>query len=211
MTAPDAKPQPCASHLAARDNGSVKRRLDWPGRGPTWLGVPALIVAVCGAVILLEVLPRQSLSRDLLEAGNFAIADTVRVDIAPGRGNPTVAGVHVSFPTADGRPLETPLIGYEYDAQGMTEGTQTPRPGTRYAAPLQVIYKPAAPRQALAMVDARQWTADRRTPRIGAGMLAGGLTLTLIATARLSHGARKRGLAWWRWYSEDPQITRTDR
>ncbi len=189
----------------------MKRRIDWPGRGPTWLGVPALIVAVCGALILLDVLQRQSLSRDLLEDGYFAIADTVWVDVAPGRGSPTVAGVHVSFRTSDGRPLETPLIDYEYDAQGMTEGIQTPRPGTRYAAPLQIIYKPAAPRQAVAMVDARQWTADRRTPRIGAGMLAGGLTITVIAAARLSLAARKRGLEWWRWYFEGPQTTRADR
>src|SRR6266545_513806 len=68
----------------------VPRRIDWPGRGPTWLGVPALIVAVCGALILLDVLQRQSLSRDLLEDGYFAIADTVWVDVAPGRGSPTV-------------------------------------------------------------------------------------------------------------------------
>jgi hypothetical protein len=189
----------------------VQRRIDWPGRGPTWLGVPALIVAVCGALILLEVLQRQSLSRDLLEAGNWAIADTVRVDIAPGRGAPTVAGVHVSFRTSDGRHMDTPLIDYEYDAQGMTEGIQTPRPGTRYAAPLQIIYKPSDPRRAVAMVDTRQRIADRRTPRIGAGMLAGGLTITVIAAALLSHGARKRGLAWWRWYSEGPQISNADR
>ena len=188
----------------------MQRKIDWQGRGPTWFGVTALIVAVCGALILLEVLQRQHLSRDMLEAGTFAIADTVRVDRAPGRGTSTVAGVHVSFRASDGRPVDTTLIDYEY-AQGMAEGIQTPRPGTRYAAPLQVIYKPAAPQQAVAMVDARQWTADRRTPRVGAGMLAGGLTITLIAVALLSHGARKRGMVWWRWYSDGPQITPADR
>jgi hypothetical protein len=189
----------------------VKRKVGWPGRGPIWLVVAGLIVAVCGAIVLLEVLPRQSLSRELLAAGHFAIADTTQVDVAPGRGNPTVAGVHASFQTADGGWLETPLVDYEDDAQGMAQGLQTPPSGTRYAAPLQIIYRPTAPQQAVALVDARQWAADQRTPLIGIGMVAGGLTIAFIAAAGLIRDLYRRGLARWRWYVEGPYLTSADR
>jgi len=45
-----------------------------------------------------------------------------------------------------------------------------------------------------------------RRERIGLWS-AGGLTIVAL----LSHGARKRGLVWWRWYSDGPQVTPADR
>ncbi|NIK59232.1 hypothetical protein BJY22_004949 [Kribbella shirazensis] len=33
----------------------MARRVDWPGRGPTWLGVPALLAAIVGVLILTDI------------------------------------------------------------------------------------------------------------------------------------------------------------
>jgi hypothetical protein len=154
--------------------------------------VPALIVAACGAIILLGFLPRQNLSRELLESGTFAIAETTRVDVARGE----VTGVRAGFYTAEGRLFETPLADYTSDTED-----------SRYAAPLQIVYKQTAPQQALALVDAEHWSGDRTTPRVGTGMLAGGLIVILVVTAPYLRRAYNRALMRWRWYAERPYLT----
>ena len=172
--------------------------VNWPGRGPTWLGVPALVVAVAGGLMLGEVTHRQEFSRELLTAGVETVAESVQVDV--GR---FVGSVSVEFRTADGRQVRTELADHEYnDTEGMAEGVQTPAAGTRYSMPLKIVYRRSDPSVALASVEAREWVADRKTPRLGAGMLAGGLGLTLVALVLLSRDARRRGLAWWQWYTE---------
>ena len=174
----------------------MTRRVVRPGRGPTWLAVPALIVAVCGAIILLGFLPRQHLSRELLESGTFAIAETTRVDAARGE----VAAVRAGFYTAEGRLFETPLADH-------LSGTESDVDGGRYAAPLQIVYKQSAPHQALALVDAQQWSADRTTPRVGTGLLAGGLVVSLVVTAPQLRRGYNRALMRWRWYVERPYLS----
>jgi hypothetical protein len=91
------------------------------------------------------------------------------------------------------------------DSEGMPEGVQAPAAGTRYAMPLKIVYRRSEPSVALASVDAREWVADRKTPRRGAGMLVGGLAATLVALVLLSRDARRRGLAWWQWYTDGPR------
>jgi hypothetical protein len=179
----------------------VAGRVDWPGRGPTWLGVPALAVALFGGLGLVEVTHRQDFSRELLTTGTETVADSVQVDIGRVLGE-----VRVTLRTTDGRRIETTLTDHEYnDSEGMPEGVHAPAPGTRYAMPLKIVYRPSEPSVALASVDARQWVADRDTPRRDAGMLAGGLAVMLSALAWLSRDARRRGLAWWQWYTDAPK------
>jgi hypothetical protein len=147
-----------------------------------------------------EVTHRQDFSNELLKTGTETVADSVQVDIGRVLGE-----VLVTFRTTDGRKIETSLADHEYnDSEGMPEGVHAPAPDTRYAMPLRIVYRPSEPSVALATVDARQWVADRKTPRRGAGMLAGGLAGTLIALAWLSRDARRRGLAWWQWYTDAP-------
>jgi hypothetical protein len=180
----------------------VGNNVNWPGRGPTWLGVPALVVAVAGGLMLAEVSGRQGLSRDLLANGTETVASSVQVYVG-GRG--ILSDLEVVFRTGDGRELKTALADAEVDdAEGMAEGQQTPAPGTRYAPPLKIVYRPSEPSVALASVDARQWVADRRTPGIATWMLAGGLAVVLVALVGLGRGARRRGLAWWQWYTAAP-------
>lgn len=176
--------------------------VDWPGRGPTWLGVPALVVAAIGGLMLAEISQRQGLSQDLLTNGTETVASSVRVDVASRGG---IIDLQVVFRAGDGRQIETALADAESnDSEGMPEGQQTPAAGSRYAPPLTILYRPSEPSVALASVDAREWIADRRTPRVSRGMLAGGLAVTLVALAGLSRAARRRGLAWWQWYTAAP-------
>ncbi|QNE21901.1 hypothetical protein F1D05_33290 [Kribbella qitaiheensis] len=183
----------------------MTRGVDYPGRGPTWLGVPALVAVLVGALILIEVLTRQGLSRDLLRSGIETTADSVQLVVYPGKGDPLVEDISVKFRTADGAVVRAKLQRNEDDPQGMSEGEQAPAAGTRYAMPLELLYRPSDPSIVLASVDAREWSADRETPRIGTAVLAGGLAGVLLAAILLTRGARKRGLAWWRWYSEAPR------
>lgn len=152
--------------------------------------------------MLAEVTHRQDFSRDLLTNGAETVASSVQVYVT-GRG--TIGDLDVVFRTSDGRQVQTVLADAEVnDDGGMEDGLQTPAPGTRYAPPLEIVYRPSEPSVALASVDAREWVADRRTPRQAAGMVAGGILVTLIAMLWLSRDARRRGLGWWQWYTDAP-------
>lgn len=177
--------------------------VDWPGRGPTWLGVSGLVAVVVGLLMLLEFGNRVGLSRELLADGVEVVASDVQVEVDPGKGSPLIGEVRVVF-TADGQQVRTVLRHIEDDRQGMPEGVQSPAPGTRYASPLRIRYQPADPATALAAVDAQKWTADRRTPRIVSGLVGGGSVVVLSALVLLTVGARRRGLVWWKWYSAGP-------
>lgn len=179
-------------------------RVDWPGRGPTWLGVPALVLALVGVLGLAEFTSREGLGQELLDSGARATATSVKVDVVPGKGSPFIEEVQVDFPAAYGQRVHAALDNKEDDRQGMPEGLQLPAPGTRYAMPLQLVYRPTDPSVVLAVVDAEQWTADKETPRINIGLIAGGSILVLAAMVLLTVGARRRGLAWWQWYSDAP-------
>jgi hypothetical protein len=171
------------------------------------LGVPALVVAAIGGLMLAEVTHRQSYSRDLLTNGVETVASSVQISVGE-RG--TIAEPEVVFRTQDGREVKIALVDAEVNnTEGMAPGAQTPAAGTRYAPPLKIVYQPSDPSFALASVDARAWAADRRTPRTAAGMLAGGGAVTLVALAWLSRDARRRGVAWWQWYSAAPEPRRT--
>jgi hypothetical protein len=164
-----------------------------------------LIIAVLGAMILLDVGRRQDLSRDLLDNGHFAIADAVQVDVARLHEVSAITAVHVGFAAADGRYIITELADSESVAQGMRDGQQPPPTGTEYAAPLQVVYEPAEPGQVLAVADAERWSIDQTTWRVGSGMLVAGLAIALLAAAPLLRRIHRRALLWWYHHTEDLQ------
>ena len=168
------------------------------------MGVPALVVVLVGVLGLGEFTSRESLGRELLESGVRTTATSVQVDVVPGKGSPFIDEVQVDFVAEDGQRVHSVLDNQEDDRQGMPEGVQSPAPGTRYAMPLELAYWRTDPSVVLAVVDADLWTADRETPRIFIGLIAGGSTFVLAAMGLLAVGARRRGLAWWKWYTEAP-------
>lgn len=179
----------------------MTRPVDWPGRGPTWIGVPGLVAVLIGVLVLVELGNRQSLSRELLADGVGTVADSVQVEVFPGKGSPLIGEVRSAFATEDGRQIRTTLGNVEDDRQGMPEGLQAPAPGTRYAMPLEIICQRSDPSVALAAVDAREWIANQWTPRIGSGLVGSGSAFVLLAMVLLTIGARRRRLSWWQWYS----------
>ncbi|WP_145814617.1 hypothetical protein [Kribbella amoyensis] len=110
----------------------------------------------------------------------------------------------IVFRTRDGQDMSTTLAEFEDDGEGMPEGLQTPAPGTRYAPPLSIVYRPSDPTVVLATVDAREWAADSHTAPRAIAMIIGGLAVTLFAMGWLTRDARRRGLTWWKWYTDAP-------
>lgn len=179
-------------------------RVDWPGRGPTWLGVPALLVAIVGLFILTGIQSRQAASRHLLADGVPAVAEKVQLNVYPNRGTPVVGEVVVTFRTANG-PHRSQLSDFEDDdPHGVPEGTHAPAERSRYAPPLAILYDPSNPTVVLAAADAQLWLADRNTPRIGIGLTIAGSVITFSALILLTTNARRRGVAWWQWFSDPP-------
>ena len=151
-----------------------------------------------------RILYLQDYSSDLLDHGIETTAESVRLTVYPGKGDPLVDDITVTFTTSEGQHVKAVLWSEEDAPQGMPEGEQVPAAGTRYAMPLAILYDPVQPTRVLASVDAREWTADRKTPVIGASLLIGGAVLVILAAILLTRGARRRGLAWYRWYSDAP-------
>jgi len=166
--------------------------------------VPALVAVLVGVLVLAEFSSRARLSRELSEAGTQTVATSVQVEVAPGKGSPLIAAVRVEFLTTSGERVQTVLDNFDDDRQGMPEGVHVPAAGTRYAMPLSIKYRRSDPSVVLASVDVDAWLADERTPRTGQGLIGGGAVGVLAAMVLLTVGARRRGLAWWQWYSEAP-------
>jgi hypothetical protein len=171
-----------------------------------------LLVAIVGGLILADILYRQSVSRHLLTDGVATTAETVQLNIYPNKGTPIVGEVVITFRGTGGQVVHAQLSDFEDDdPHGLAEeGTLPPPAGTRYAAPLAIIYDPAEPATVLAKADAQLWLADRRTPTIGIGMIAGGLVVTIVAIGLLTRDARRRGVSWWQWYVDTPSPRHPD-
>jgi hypothetical protein len=173
------------------------------GVWPTWIGLPAVALVVLGVLVLVDVTSRQRLSRELLDSGIETVADSVQVEVTGGAGRPAIKEVRVDF-TAGVDRIRSTLEHIDSDSQGMPEGVQAPAPGTRYATPLHLVYRQSDPSTVLAVADAQKWVADKNTRRLGLALLGSGLALAFLASLLLSLGARRRGLAWWQWYTETP-------
>ncbi|MFI5732617.1 hypothetical protein ACIA49_21035 [Kribbella sp. NPDC051587] len=174
--------------------------VDWPGRGGTWLGVPAVVAVLIGLALFTTSHDRQQLSRELLRGGGAAVASSVQVEVV-GRRGALIERLQVGYTTGDGRQLQVNVSDYDSDSQDMAEGVHPPAAGTRYAAPLRVVYRQSDPSVVLATVDAEKWAADANTPRYGFALLVVGAGGVVWAPVMLSQSARRRGLPWWKWYA----------
>ncbi|TCC26892.1 hypothetical protein [Kribbella speibonae] len=163
----------------------MRRRLAEPlDRAVTILGGLAVIVAVFGTVVYVDSRDQRAMARDFLARGVPSVADDVVLLVKSGRGGTYIDEVAVAFPTADAR-REGTLVTNDGDPEGAKPGRRTPRPDTRYATPLPVLYLPHD-QQVIATVDARFFANDETTPHVALGMIAGGLIIAIAALFR--HG-----------------------
>jgi hypothetical protein len=174
--------------------------VDWPGRGGTWLGVPAVVALLVGLAFFTVSQSRQHLSRELLSDGAVTVATSVQVEVV-GRRGALIERLQVDYVTDDGQQVHVDVPDYDDDPQGMAERVQPPASGTRYAMPLRVVYRQSDPSVVLAAVDAEKWAADVNTPRYGFALLVVGAGGVVWAPVMLSRSARRRGLPWWKWYA----------
>ncbi|ADB30182.1 hypothetical protein Kfla_1078 [Kribbella flavida DSM 17836] len=139
----------------------------------SWVGVVAVLVAVFGVVIQLDVRYQRGVGRDFLAQGVPAVATQVELEVDAGRDT-SVDAVDVVFRTADGQEVRTELIGQLGDPEGAAEGPSVPAAGTRYAVPLRVLYRRAAPAEAIAVIDAEDKANPGPVIPVAWAMVAGG-------------------------------------
>jgi hypothetical protein len=154
------------------------------------LGVVALLVAVFGVVIQLDVRYQRALGRDFLSHGVRATATDVELDVGYCRYDTCLDGVWVVFRTAEGREIRAELIGELGDPEGADEGDRTPLPGTRYAPPVELLYQPATPSDVMAVVDAEEHSRPGTVLLVSWIMIAGGAAVAVACGVGLSRTAK---------------------
>ncbi|HZX05069.1 hypothetical protein [Kribbella sp.] len=168
--------------------------MDAVARWVSGLGVFAVIAVVFGVVSIVDDHQRRAVGRDLLASGTRTVATDVVVHVTTGRSGDYLNTVDVVF---DGRRLS--LSDNVGDAEGNDVGEHAPNAGTRYAAPLPVVYKRDDPGRLLAVADAEEFAAYPNVSGFAAGAIAlGGTVMIGLGVAWLVAGrrsARARHLA----------------
>jgi hypothetical protein len=162
------------------------------------LGAFALVATLLGLVALLDIRHQRAVAQEFLDTGVETMADQVEVAVRYGKGGSYIDAVEVTFVVAPERHVAT-LSNSLGDPEGNADGRHPPAIGTRYAAPLRILYKPDDPSQVIALVDAEDFAAVSATPSDIAGVVAIGGTTTIAVTAgwlassRLRSGGMDRG------------------
>jgi hypothetical protein len=148
---------------------------------PRWVtlfGVLAFVATVLGLIVLLDVRYQRAVGQEFLNAGVVTVADHVEIVVRYGKGGSFIDEVEVTFSIGPERRVAT-LSNSLGDPEGNAAGRHPPATGTRYAAPLQILYKPGDPSQVIALADAESFTDDTQTQSYLAGAVAIGGTATI--------------------------------
>ncbi|GAA1596390.1 hypothetical protein GCM10009804_61130 [Kribbella hippodromi] len=145
----------------------------------TWLGVVAAVCTGYGGIAVIELTSRADEGQDFLSTGLAAVADPVILDVQVGRGAPQLADVRVEFEGAGQGRIQTELLWIDLDTPiPREEEHQSPDSGSRYAAPLRILYFSDDPHTAIAEADAWRLLDNRdKYRRWAAACLAFGLIL----------------------------------
>lgn len=155
-------------------------------RAVGWLGVIALAVAVLGVIVQLDVRHQRGIGEDFLAHGVRAVATEVELEIESGKGGTSVDVVRVLFRTAEGQEIRSTLTSPLGDPEGAREGRRAPAPGTRYAVPLELRYRAAAPTEVIALVDAEDIAHPGTLIWVTWTMLAVGVAVAVACGVGLS-------------------------
>jgi hypothetical protein len=161
-------------------------------RWATVLGVYALMATLFGVVALLDTRNQRAAAQEFLDSGVATVADGVEIAVQYGKGGRYIDTVEVTFVVATQRHVAT-LSNSLGDPESNVEGRHQPAAGTRYAAPLRILYKADDPTQVIALVDAEGFAADTGTPSGSAAVIAvGGTTTMAVLAAWLAYGRLRR-------------------
>lgn len=149
------------------------------------LAVVALVVAACGGIAQLDVRYQRQVGEDFLARGVWVIATETELDVRSGKGGSFVDVVRIGFRTADGQEIRTELTNPLGDPEGAPDGRQPPAAGTRYAPPLQVLYRPTTPTEVMALRDARDVAHPGMVMGVTWMMMAVGVSGAAACGARL--------------------------
>jgi hypothetical protein len=167
---------------------------------PRWasvLGVYTLLATLFGVVAILGTRHQQTVAQEYLDLGIATAADGVEVDVQYGKGGSYIDTVEVTFVVATQRHVAA-LSNSLGDPEGNSEGRHPPAPGTRYAPPLRILYKPDDPSQVMALADAEDLAADTGIPSGSSGLVAIGGTISIavaggwLAYSRLQSKGNRR-------------------
>jgi len=161
----------------------------------TVVGAFALVVAVLGVTVLLDVRYQRAVAQDFLSTGVQTVTNQVEIDVDTGRGGRYIDTVDVELPVLSGSRHAT-LTNILGDPEGNEVGLHAPDAGTRYAAPLTILYKPEDPSQVIALTDAEEFATDTETPAVASAMVSVAGTTALGAAVSLILHARLRGHRW---------------
>jgi hypothetical protein len=159
---------------------------------PRWasvVGAFALVATVLGLVALVDIRHQRAVGQEYLDTGVETVADQVEVRVRYGKGGSYIDAVEVGFVAGAERHLAT-LWNNLGDPEGNADGRHPPAVGTRYAAPLRILYKPDDPTQVIAAVDAEDFATDSGTPSAVAGLIAIGGTILIATLAGWTASAR---------------------
>lgn len=107
----------------------------------TWLGMVAAVCTGYGGIAVIELTSRADTAQDFLSSGVHAVADSVILDVQVGRGAPQLADVRVEFESTGQQRIRTALAWIDSGTPiPRDEEHQRPDPGSRYAAPLRILY-----------------------------------------------------------------------
>ncbi|MFC0626239.1 hypothetical protein [Kribbella deserti] len=169
------------------------------------LGAVALLVALIGVVIALDTADQRNFAQKMLAAGVPATATEVVLKVSDGKGGKYVDAVRVTIPTSDGQSRQAELAFSLAEPEGAEPGRRTPAAGSRYAAPLAVLYDPSAPSELIATVDARSFATADEPIWIGKSMALIGFSVVLGCLIHVVIAARRRGHRWSWWGPSPPR------
>jgi len=168
------------------------------------VGAFAVVVAVLGVVVLLDVRYQRQVAQDFLSTGVQTVTNQVEIDVDTGKGGRYIDVVDVEFAVLSSSRHAT-LTNTLGDPEGNDVGLHSPDAGTRYAPPLTILYKPGDPSQVIALRDAEEFATDTATPAVATDMVSVAGTIALGAAVSLILHARLRGHRWGRSSARRPR------
>jgi hypothetical protein len=178
----------------------MKLSVDISSRWVAVVGAFALVVAVLGVVVFLDVRYQRAVAQDFLTTGVETVADQVELHVDTGKGGSYIDEVEVVFAVSTESHCAT-LTNSLGDPDGNEVGQHPPDAGTRYAPPLTILYKPEDPAQVIALVDAQEFATESGTFAVAGGMVSIGGTTAVMVGVSLSLDARLRGRRWRSWHA----------